>query len=214
MAERRPPQIWVLAGTNGAGKSSVGGASIAAQGLEFFNPDEAARRMRAGNPRLALPDANGRAWEVGRRLLERAIAERKSFALETTLGGRTIAKLLELAHQKGFEVRIWFAGLASPELHLERVRSRVGKGGHDIPEAMIRKRYDAAREHLIDLLPGLAELHLYDNSEDRDPDRGRAPEPRLVLHWRAGQIVAPPELGQTPKWARPIVAAAMKTRRR
>ena len=107
-------------------------------------------------------------------------------------------------------MRIWYVGLNSPQLHIARVRSRVKKGGHDIPEPRIRERYDASRLNLIRLLPGLSELWVYDNSKEADPDAGVAPEPRLVLHVRQGAIVGPRDLSRTPEWAKAIVAAAMK----
>ncbi len=93
----------------------------------------------------------------------RAIAERCNFAFETTLGRSTITSLLETALLSGIEVRIAYVGLSSPELHIARVRSRVEKGGHDIPEERIRDRYDRGRLNLIRLLPRLTELRVYDN---------------------------------------------------
>ena len=206
----RAPRIYVLAGTNGAGKSSIAGAMLLRQRVEYFNPDEAARRILAANPGISQTQANGAAWHEGKRLLERAIAERLDFAFETTLGGRTITALLERAVARGFEVRIWYVGLNGPELHIARVRARVVKGGHDIPEPRIRERYDASRLNLIRLLPSLSELWVYDNSKDADPDAGVAPEPRLVLHVRHGAVVGPRDLALTPEWAKAIVAAVMK----
>lgn len=206
----RAPRIYVLAGTNGAGKSSIAGAMLLRQRVEYFNPDEAARRILAANPGISQTQANGAAWHEGKRLLERAIAERLDFAFETTLGGRTITALLERAASRGFEVRIWYVGLNGPELHIARVRARVVKGGHDIPEPRIRERYDASRLNLIRLLPSLSELWVYDNSKDADPDAGVAPEPRLVLHVRHGAVVGPRDLALTPEWAKAIVAAVMK----
>jgi predicted ABC-type ATPase len=206
----RAPRIYVLAGTNGAGKSSIAGAMLLRQRVEYFNPDEAARRIRAANPGISQTQANGAAWHEGKRLLERAIAERLDFAFETTLGGRTITALLERAAARGFEVRIWYVGLNGPELHIARVRARVAKGGHDIPEPRIRERYDASRLNLIRLLPSLSELWVYDNSKDADPDAGMAPEPRLVLHVRHGAVVGPRDLARTPEWAKAIVAAVIK----
>jgi predicted ABC-type ATPase len=200
----------VLAGTNGAGKSSIAGAMLLRQRVEYFNPDEAARRILAVNPGISQAQANSAAWHEGTRLLERAIAERLDFAFETTLGGRTITALLERAASRGFEVRVWYVGLNGPELHIARVRARVAKGGHDIPEPRIRERYDASRLNLIRLLPGLSELWVYDNSREADPDAGVAPEPMLVLHVRRGKLVGPRDLGRTPEWAKAIVAAAMK----
>lgn len=177
---------------------------------EYFNPDDATRRIQSANPGIRRDEANSAAWMEGKRLLERAIAERCSFAFETTLGGKTISRLLEEALSRGIEVRVWYAGLSSPELHIARVRSRVQKGGHDIPEARIRERYDSGRLNLIRLLPELTELKLYENSEEADPDAGAAPEPKLLLHMERGRIVSSCDLSLTPDWAKPILAAAFQ----
>ena len=179
-------------------------------GGDYFNPDEAARSLMAAIPGLAQTEANGKAWLIGKNLLKQAIANRLDFAFESTLGANTIPALLREAAQKGFEVNLWYAGLSSPELHLARVQSRVRKGGHDISEADIRRRYEHSRLHLIDLLPHLAALHVYDNSADADPAAGRAPEPVLVLHMERGKILNEADLPNTPGWAKPLVAAALK----
>src|SRR5687767_15084451 len=112
---------------------------IRESGAEYFNPDEAARRIRAELPELDQTEANSRAWREGIHLLERAIAERKTYAFETTLGGKSVRRLLRGAADAGLELRIGYVGLSSPELHIARVRARVEKGGHDIPEAKIRE---------------------------------------------------------------------------
>ena len=130
----------MLAGTNGCGKSSIAGVMLREHRADYFNPDEAARAIRDANRGLGVEEANAAAWAEGKRLLERAIAERLDYVFETTLGGRTITRLLEEAAAGGFLLRMWYAGLATPELHLARVAARVARGGHDIPAAMIRKR--------------------------------------------------------------------------
>lgn len=204
------PCIYVLAGTNGAGKSSIGGAMLSQHGVEFFNPDDAARRVRIANPGITQEEANSAAWHEGKRLLRRAIDERCSFAFETTLGGHTITALLERALSEGIEVRVWYVGLCSPELHVARVQSRVARGGHDIPEERIRDRYDRSRMNLIRLLPAVTELRVYDNSDEADPYAGVAPEPTPILHMARGTIVSSCNLRLTPNWAKPILAAAIK----
>ena len=97
----RAPQIFVLAGCNGAGKSSIGGEAFRAAGTASFDPDVAAQRIIEVNGArgtiVSQTDANAEAWEQGVRLLRRAIAEHRDFALETTLGGDTIARLLAQA---------------------------------------------------------------------------------------------------------------------
>lgn len=206
----RPPRIYVLAGTNGAGKSSIGGAMLHEAGADYFNPDEAARRIRSADPGVTQAEANSAAWHQGRRLLERAIADRLDFAFESTLGATTIPALLASAASRGIEIRVWYVGLTSPELHIARVHARVAKGGHDIPEADIRRRWETGRLNVIRLLPALTELRVYDNSGDADPHAGAAPAPVLLLHVRRRRIVAPRDLSATPAWAKPLVAAALR----
>ena len=181
-----------------------------ASGAEYFNPDTVAARLRSANTGMSQAEANSLAWNQGRQLLETAIAEGLNFAFETTLGGRTIPELLRAALSSGLKVRIWYVGLNSPELNIRRVRARAAKGGHDIPESKIRERYDHSRLNLIQLLPALTELRVFDNSIDADPDAGACPEPKLLLHMVHGKIMDSCVLTDTPAWAKPILAAAFK----
>lgn len=91
-----------------------------------------------------------------------------------------------------------------------RVRARVRRGSHNIPEGGIRRRYEHSRLNLITLLPHLTALGVHDNSEEADPLSGKAPLPRLVLQMEQAKIFGPPDLSRTPDWAKPIVAAAIK----
>lgn len=202
--------IYVFAGVNGAGKSSIAGATFRNNGADYYNPDEAARALKAGNPGLDQTQANSAAWHRGRDLLERAIAGGLDFAFETTLGASTIPRLLIDAARQGIAVHVWYAGLASPELHIARVKARVVRGGHDIPEQTIRRRFEHSRLNLIQMLPVLAALRVYDNSFDADPAAGKTPALVLVLHMERGRILNPQDLPHMPGWAKPVAAAAMK----
>ncbi|HUP62988.1 MAG TPA: AAA family ATPase [Thermoanaerobaculia bacterium] len=208
------PLIFVLAGVNGGGKSSVGGRILRRRAMNYFNPDEAAARIRE-ELGCSADVANAYAWDAGKQLLEKAIRERTNHAFEATLGGTTMPRLLGEAADAGFEVRVWFVGLATVEQHIARVQARVARGGHDIPEAKIRERWDASRRNLVVLMPRLTELRVFDNSEERDADTGQIPAPRLLLHWQRGAVVAPPlpALESTPEWAKPIVACALQLSR-
>ena len=211
MADRASsPCIYVLAGTNGAGKSSLGGAMFRQAGAEYFNPDEAAAKILSRNPAISQQQANSEAWHQGKRLLERAIKEHHSFAFETTLGGNSMPKLLDNAIAAGIEVRVWYVGLAGVDLHIARVRFRASKGGHDIPESKIRERYDRSRLNLIRLMPRLTELLVYDNSVEADPHGGVAPEPTLILHMLRRKVVSTCNLATAPEWTKPLLAAAMR----
>jgi len=210
MTISKPPRVYVLAGVNGAGKSSIAGAAFRQLGGDYYNTDEVARKLRAAELALSPADANSMAWHAGVRLLERAIEERLDYAFETTLGGNTITKLLARAASQGIELYVWYVGLSSPELHIERVLSRVSKGGHDIPPEQIYQRFERSRLNLIELLPLIAELRFYDNSVNADPSAGHAPNPTLILHVEHGNIVYLIEPQEVPDWSKPIVAAALK----
>lgn len=206
------PFLFVLAGVNGAGKSSVGGALLRDHGLDWFNPDGFARALRS-ELGLGLEEANAQAWAHGKSLLEAAIANGTSFAFETTLGGSTISELLRDA-SRTHSVVMWYCGLASPELHIARVAQRVSQGGHPIPEDKIRERWAASRLNVIELLPFLERLQVFDNSVSVDVGQD-IPDPHLVLEVEGGRVVLPRKfdarsLGATPEWARPIVEAAIQ----
>lgn len=206
------PFILVLAGVNGAGKSSVGGAMLEAHDLTWFNPDSYARELvvQLG---LEVEQASFRAWRHGRVLLEAALEQGRNYAFETTLGSRAIPALQERA-SRTHDVMMIFVGLASPEQHIERVRLRVAHGGHDIPERKIRERWVVSRANLIRLLPLLARLQIFDNSVQVRPG-SEIPDPVLVLETDHGRVVFPDvtnprALAGTPEWARPMVQAAVE----
>jgi predicted ABC-type ATPase len=206
-------QIFVLAGCNGAGKSSLGGQAFEAAGIPYFNPDQAAREAIAAASAqgrvMTQAEANAWAWNEGVARLRRAVAERGNYALETTLGGDTIVGILLAAAEARLGVNVWFVGLHSVELHVARVAQRVAAGGHDIPRADIERRYVRGRLNLIRLLPALHQLVVYDNSAQADPAAPAKVKPRLLLRVTGGAIAAPSDLAQTPAWAKPIVAAAL-----
>jgi predicted ABC-type ATPase len=203
------PTIAVLAGVNGAGKSSVAGGFLQKQGDIFFNPDTIAQQIRDLHPDISLTLANAHAWQIGKSLLEQAIAGGQDYRFETTLGGRTIAQLLEKAARSGHRLQVWFCGLASADLHIRRVAARVAHGGHDIPVEKIHERWTRSRENLIRLLPLIDHLRVYNNSSEADPVAGQQPQPILLLEMQRGKITAPADLSNAPDWAQPIIAAAI-----
>lgn len=207
---KRTASIYILAGINGAGKSSIGEEIFRAEGSHLFNPDTIAARIRGLHPSISAELANAHAWQIGRELLEQSIAQGRDYRFETTLGGNTITRLLAQAAQAGHKLHIWFCGLASAELHIQRVRARVASGGHDIPVLKIRERWIRSRENLVHLLPYIHHLRLYDNTTEANPAAGKTPKPVLWLEMKQGRITAPADLSGAPEWAQPILAAAMQ----
>lgn len=206
------PVLYVLAGVNGAGKSSIGGHLLERDGLTWFNPDTFARELKAATD-CDQATANVHAWQEGMRRLDEAIAKGLNHAFETTLGGRTVtAKIQEATRTHG--VLIWFCGLSSPELHIARVEARVTAGGHPIPEEKIRERYPLAQLNLIKLMPHVAYIKVYDNSTEAAAD-GTVPDPLLVLEMESGRVLSPAlddlqALQRAPEWTKPILEAALR----
>jgi predicted ABC-type ATPase len=206
------PVLYVLAGVNGAGKSSVGGHLLERDGLTWFNPDTFARELMASTG-CDQQTANGYAWQEGMRRLEEAVAKSLNHAFETTLGGKSVTEKI-LRSAKTHDVLIWFCGLSSPDLHIARVKARVAAGGHPIPEEKIRERYPNAQLNLIKLMPHAAYIKVYDNSAEAAAD-GTVPDPVLVLDMENGQVISPdPDnlkaLQRAPEWTKAILEAALR----
>ncbi len=101
-------------------------------------------------------------------------------------------------------------GLANAQLHIDRVEARVRRGDHAIDPELIERRFEQSRINLIDLMPHLTELRVHDNSVDADPATGKSPKPKLLLHMTGGKIHNLDDLTNTPEWAKPIIATALK----
>jgi predicted ABC-type ATPase len=209
------PFIFVLAGVNGAGKSSVLSALLVDQGLDWFNPDTYAADL-ARELGISLAEANGHAWRHGKSLLEKAITGGSNHAFETTLGGRSITRLLQQAAQS-HDVLMLYCGLSSPELHIARVAQRVAHQGHPIADDKIRQRWTSSRSNLVQLLPVLSRLQVFDNSQSVAPGQD-VPDPVLVMELESGRVLFPDldsaaSLGPVPEWAQGILEAAIQVDR-
>ena len=198
--------ITVIAGVNGAGKSSIAGARIRQAGGEYFNPDEIARHLRETNPQLTQTEANAQAWQNGYNALVKAIKQNTDYTIETTLGGNSITQLLAEAIKNDIQVRIFFCGLKSVELYIERVAYRVLKGGHNIPEEKIRQRCTSSIYNLMTLIPGCYQLEVFDNSSSLNDSK---PDMKKLFSVKAGRIKILER--DMPEWAKPLAAAGLKS---
>lgn len=157
------PSILIIAGPNGAGKTTIArkfltteaeyrsfiNADLIAAGLAPFSPEEAA--IQAG--RIMLSE------------IARHVDEGKSFAFETTLSGRSYARMIPEWRQRGYLVTLVFVRLRSADMSIERVADRVRRGGHNIPEDVIRRRFPLGLANFESLYKPLVDAWmLYDNS--------------------------------------------------
>lgn len=163
-----PPQVVIVAGPNGAGKSTV--APDLLQGAlavdHFLNADQIASGLSGFAPETA-------ARKAGRIMLDRIdelVRERRSFAFESTLSGRTVARRIEDFRAAGYAVRINYLWLDDPDLAVRRVKQRARSGGHDIPEPDIRRRFWRSLRNFDDAYASLAtSWRLYDSSVSTTP---------------------------------------------
>ena len=96
--------------------------------------------------------------------IDRLVAEGRSFAFETTLAGRGYLRRIDSWRRIGYRVTLLFLSLPSPEEAVDRVRHRVAQGGHNIPEDVIRRRFEAGLENLRGLYTARVDQWiLYDN---------------------------------------------------
>jgi predicted ABC-type ATPase len=141
------PTVLIIAGPNGAGKTTFANAVLARrpEPFEFVNADEIARRIGGGGAGRAPDLLAGREML---RLLDELTAQRRDIALETTLATRSHAHRIERWRQAGYRIELVYLRLPDVETSLARVAGRVERGGHDIPEADIRRRFPRSLEYL------------------------------------------------------------------
>ena len=143
-----PPTIYVIAGCNGAGKTTFAKEFLPkeAKCLRFLNADEIARGLSPLKPTAG-------AVQAARLLLtqvDECLRRRKTFALESTLSGKTYIRLFRRARQLGYEIELHYLWLSSSVQAIARVRRRVQQGGHHVPAADIRRRFKRSLVHLAD----------------------------------------------------------------
>ncbi len=155
------PTLCLIGGCNGAGKTTLAKELLPRLGLmRFLNADEIARGLSPLDPTLC-------AFKAGRLVIEEAkamIAAGASFALESTLSGKTYVAMLREAKARGFRVVLHYVMIGSAQQAVERVRLRVSLGGHDVPQEDIVRRYDRSLRHLLDdYLPLADEWGVWEN---------------------------------------------------
>ncbi len=146
------PQFVIIAGPNGAGKSTAAPALLP-KSIPYINADEIAKALP--------PNSINRDIEASRRLLEhcdRLEQERRDFAIETTLASRSLARRIQRLQRIGYQFNLFFLWLPNEDLAVQRVKERVRAGGHNIPEATIRRHYRLGLQNFVSLYRPLADL--------------------------------------------------------
>jgi len=155
--------LYIIAGPNGAGKTTFAREFLPnyADCKNFVNADLIAQAMAPFSPETA-------AVRAGRMMLGeiRSFAKKRvPFAFETTLSGRGYMALLRQLKAKGYSIHIFFLWVNTVDLALSRVQERVSRGGHDVPEPVVRRRFERSMQNFLGHYRGLADRWtLFDNS--------------------------------------------------
>ena len=133
------PTLYIIAGPNGVGKTTFADRYLPdeAKQVEFVNADLIARGLSPYDPDSATVEAG----RIALRRIRELIVQRRGFTWETTMSGKTAAGWLRKAGEAGYHRKVYFLWVREPEILIRRIRQRVAEGGHDIAEAVSRRRF-------------------------------------------------------------------------
>ena len=155
--------LYIFAGVNGAGKSTLYNSENLDNEIKYstrINTDEIVRKI--GDWKNNSDQI--KAAKIAINLRNDCLQHGKSFNEETTLTGKTILKTIDKAKELGYELQLFYIGVNNPEIVKERIRNRVEKGGHNIADEIVEKRYYESLKNLKQVITKFDEVYLYDNS--------------------------------------------------
>lgn len=157
-------QLWVLAGGNGAGKSTFYHQYLAKYGIKFVNAHLIARAMDWEHPERLSYEAATLATEMR----ENMIAQGESFCFETVFSHESKIDFIAMAKAHGYGVILIFIHLTDPSLNEGRVFQRTLEGGHDVPAEKIHSRIPKTMKNIQTVLPVVDEAWILDNSSGQN----------------------------------------------
>ena len=155
--------LYIFAGVNGAGKSTLYNSENLDNEIKYstrINTDEIVRKIGDWKNNSDQIKAAKMAINIRNDCLKHG----RSFNEETTLTGKTILKTIDKAKELGYELQLFYIGVNNPEIAKERIRNRVEKGGHNIADEIVEKRYYESLKNLKQVIKKFDEVYLYDNS--------------------------------------------------
>ena len=138
MGNKDKKEVIIIAGANASGKTTFARKFLDVTHYKFLNADEFAKEMSPGNPALARINAGKKVIQSIKEL----IIKEESFVLESTLSGSFLKKHLKELKDHNYKIKLTYIFLASRQLCIERIKSRVLQGGHDIPDEDVIRRFN------------------------------------------------------------------------
>lgn len=134
---KKEKQLYIISGANGSGKSTLAELLLKNKKLEFLNADDIAKEL-APNAINKVPISAGKIYF---KKLDEYFNSGISFAAESTLSGRNVIKIIERAKQKNYKIILIYIFLQSCASCIERIKTRVKNGGHNVPDEDVIRRY-------------------------------------------------------------------------
>lgn len=153
--KRQQKRIVIIAGPNGAGKTTFAKKLLGIEGAspKFINADLIARGISPENPEMMALAAG----KMMLREIHQKVDSGESFAFETTLSGLNYARHIPVWRKMGYHIRLLFFSLPSADIAVSRVQIRVSQGGHDVPEHVIRRRFELGLKNFERVYRGLVD---------------------------------------------------------
>jgi predicted ABC-type ATPase len=182
--------MLVVAGPAGSGKTTI--FPLRRFGVDAFSIDDRCAELNGGSYAGILPELRARVAAECERFIDQHIADRRSFAVETTLRSDAAIRQARAANAAGFSTILFFLATEDPRLNVERITARGLMGGHTSPEAEIRAIYAASMANLPRALEVFTHVECFDNTRHGVP-------PARLLAFDRGHVVHRANL--LPAWA-------------
>jgi len=185
-------QLWLLAGGNGAGKSTFYDKNLASKGIQFVNADQISKNIYADKDEKSSYKAATIAEKIREDLLEQGI----TFCYETVFSHESKIDFVNEAVSLDYEVVLVYIHLEDPKLNEARVHQRITEGGHAVPIEKIYSRIPRTIKHVAEILPIVSEARLLDNSYHSDPFK-------TIAIVKEGRLIS--KVDSLPDWAKDIL---------
>ena len=146
-------RLYILAGANGSGKSTIAAAILPAENISYINADDIAKELCPSD----LGSVKIKAGKIFFDRTEECFKKQQSFAIESTLSGLGHIKIIKKAQSLGYSVVIAYVFVDSPQVCINRIKARVKNGGHHVPDADVIRRYARSRHNFINAYSKLAD---------------------------------------------------------
>ncbi|MEP7124225.1 MAG: hypothetical protein ABJE95_25080 [Byssovorax sp.] len=189
------PRMFVVGGPAGSGKTTT--FPLRRFGTDFFSIDDRCAELNRGLFTDIRPALRARVAAECQSFVEQHIADRASFAVETTLRGDAAIRQAEAANAAGFSTNLFFIATGDVRLNIERIAARGRMGGHSSPETDLRSIFAASMANLPVAIGVFSHVECFDNSVDG------APWVR-VLGFDRGSVIY--RADPLPAWAEALVS--------